>query len=688
MRTAVFIVAVVVAAAILPVAGAQQPSPQVQFERALALEEVQGRLAEAVAVYEKVVAGSADTALAARAQLRIGLCYERLGLEKAREAFEKVVKNYPGETSAVAQARARLDAMLRAAASVKTGDREVTIRNIPIPPQPPLEIYGVSPDGRYVAYVDGRTGDLGVRELSTGNLRRLTDEAKDYSQYAILPQWSPDSGRLAYGWNESEIRVVSVDGSAPRIVHRDNTEEWIWPSGWSPDGKQILLYGVSRKQRTVRLSLVDAAGGALKPLKAFTNRNLAPGEGLFSPDGRAIAYSRPSQEGVRERDVFQLSLDGSRESPLIQHPADDVLLAWLPGGAGILFASDRTGTFDLWTIPVRDGQAQGAPILVKRGVGPITPMGLTKTGAFYYQTPAARFDVYSARLDAGTGRVIGSPQKEPLPYEGQNLVPNWSPDGRQLAYVSMRPGEKSMALCVYSSDTGKVREYRLDKTYAYPRWTPDGRHLLLQATVADGQGVYRMDVGSGSITPLMAAGEGEYLHDFQLSRDGNWVVYARDRKPLCQILRRHAGTGEEQELDHSSFDNSTVALAPDGGRAAWILRVDEKTRVLKVADFPDGAPKELTRFALSGSFIISLAWSPDGRFIYYHDLPTDRTGEWRLRCIPAAGGDPQDLGVVMRHFRQISVHPDGSRITFSSPPNTVEPSQVWVIENFLPASRR
>jgi Tol biopolymer transport system component len=688
MKTAVVVVAVVLLATLSAVS-ARQSSPQVLFEKALALEEVQGKVAEAIAVYEKVVSETSDKALAAQAQLHIGLCYERMGLEKARQAYEKVIKNYPGQAAAVAVAREKLDNILRAAAVAKKGTGELTVRNIPIPPTPPLELYGVSPDGKYVAYVEGNTGDLGVRELSTGNLRRLTDEGKGYSQYAIYPRWSPDSTRLTYAWNESQLRVVALDGSPPRILVGDNKEEWVSPADWSPDGKQILLGGFSKKQRTLRLSLVDAADGSLKPLRTFANRNLSPGQCFFSPDGRAIAYSRANQDGVRERDVFLLSLDGSRESPLIQHPADDVLLAWLPGGAGILFASDRGGTFDLWMVAVDKGQVQLAPTLVKRGVGPITPMGLTRTGAFYYQTPTARSDVYTASLDSRTGRVVGSPKKEPLPFEGQNMMPDWSPDGRQLVYGSMRPGEKlGGVLCIYSVDTGKVREYRLDKAYGYPRWAPNGRHLLLQATVADGQGIHRMDVQSGEVTPLMAAGDGEYLHDFRVSPDGKWVVFGRDIKANCQIVRRDAESGREQEIDRTPSGNNTLALSRDGSRLAMILRTDAKTRVLKVMEFPDGTPKEITRFALGGSFIIDLAWSPDGRFIYYSDNPTGKAGDWHLRLVPAEGGPVQDLGVVMGYYRQISAHPDGSRITFATAPPTPEPAQVWVLENFLPATKR
>ena len=690
------VVAVIVASAFLSSAAVQQTAAQL-YQSGVYAEEIEGNLQKAIGIYEQVLKqfpSNRDTA--ANAQLHIGLCYERMGLERAREAFERVIKNYPGQAAAVAVARAKLDAIIRAASLSKKGEGDVTIRKVPTPAGTAV-LGAVSPDGRYLADWGGdsagNTCDLWISETLTGKQRFLTTEGKGCSQSAYGPRWSRDSTKLAYTWRSAgsaELRVVALDGSAPRVLVPGGEWGLIEVLDWSPDGK-YLLAAVFYSQKPLALSLVNVADGSARALKTFAETFVL--DCRFSPDGLYIAYSRPVGKGGnsnRTRDVFLLSADGSRESPLVQHRADDALLDWLPDGRGILFASDRAGTMDMWTIRTEKGLPQGVPTLVRRNMGPITPLGLTKAGSFYYRTPSSLMDVYTVSLDPQTGNVAGSPRKEPLPFEGHNRMPDWSPDGKRLAYVSARPTivgpfppgrAREWIVCVYSADTGTVREFRDERVFLEPRWSPDGHHLYVLATPLDGLGVYRMDVESGEVTPVPGAGVTEMVRYFQVSADGKWIVRKGSR-----ILRRDARTGEEKELDRSAISLGNLALSPDGGHLAWILKTDEKTQALKVMQLPDGTPREIQRLTDSGGY---LTWSPDGRFIYYSDRLPAGGSDWHLWRVPAEGGNAQDLGLASRsHLERLSVHPDGSRITFSGDTLNPERSQVWVMENFLPALKR
>ena len=688
MRSRFFaIVALVITSAFLSAAASQQTAAQL-YQSGIYAEEVAGDLQKAIGIFEQILKQfPADTETAARAQLHVGLCYEKLGLEKARDAYQKVIDNYPGHAEAVGVARDKLAALLQAKGQSPADRKAPGVRRL-WTATGNSELQGsVSPDGKYLSVVESDTGDLAIVEIVTGKQRRLTSNTgREWKEYAFGSRWSPDSTTLAYTWvntnNKGELRLVALDGSSPRILAGENTGDWNAPLDWSADGKYVLAT-VSKTQTSADMSVISIGDGSVRTLKTFDRISA---DGLFSPDGRHIAYSRPSGVGVRERDIFLLSVNDVREHPVIQHRADDYLLGWLPEGRGLLFASDRSGSIDAWSIRLDNGQPQGEPAFVWRNIGMVKPMGLTREGALYFKTAGSQEDIYTAVLDPKTGKVTGTPQQEPLPYQGHNTMPAWSPDGKSLAYIALRSSGSQYVVSLYSTETGKVREFPNEKTFFYPRWAADGRALYV---FAPDRGLYRIDVQSGEVSLFVKPDARGSQNAVLVSPDGKWIVQGHDTDAgsTDQILRRDTTSGQETLIERVSFDNCTLALSRDNRRLAMLLRTEENLRVFKVMEFPDGTPKEVYRFKQGGRFIIDIAWSPDGKFIYFHHDPAG-DGQWHLKRIPAEGGEAQELGVVTRRSRQLSVHPDGLRVTYSALTPNTEPAQAWVMEHFLPKEKR
>jgi len=95
-----------------------------------------------------------------------------------------------------------------------------------------------------------------------------------------------------------------------------------------------------------------------------------------------------------------------------------------------------------------------------------------------------------------------------------------------------------------------------------------------------------------------------------------------------------------------------------------------------------GEPRELLRFEKEEEmWLVGVAWTPDGQYVLFPKwLMGGKGGElWR---ISAEGGEPQKLWEWKKGFFAPRVHPDGQRIVFYTHSYT---SEVWVMENFLPA---
>ena len=88
------------------------------FEQGLLKENAEGSLNEAIAVFSQIAEDkTVDPAIRARAQLHVGICYEKLGRREARAAYEKLIANFPQQASEVTLARERIAALARTIAA-------------------------------------------------------------------------------------------------------------------------------------------------------------------------------------------------------------------------------------------------------------------------------------------------------------------------------------------------------------------------------------------------------------------------------------------------------------------------------------------------------------------------------------------------------------------------------------------
>jgi len=101
-----------------------QQSAEQLYQSGIYKEEVEGQLEKAIEIYQTIVKQfPGNREIAAKAQLHIGLCYEKLGLKEAQNAFQKVVENYPDQAEAVKKAKEKLSILLKAQAMVEKGEK-------------------------------------------------------------------------------------------------------------------------------------------------------------------------------------------------------------------------------------------------------------------------------------------------------------------------------------------------------------------------------------------------------------------------------------------------------------------------------------------------------------------------------------------------------------------------------------
>ena len=695
-RSLLAVVMIVLMGALASMAGDARRSqdPGVLLRAAIEKEEVDGDLQAAIDQYKEIVAKfAANHAIASKALVRLGGCYEKLGLREATSAYQRVLAEYPDQADAVKIARDKLAVLQGARRPAEPAESGFRIRKIGAIDG------GLSPDGKLISCVDWETGDLAVYDVASGKLRRVTNKGSwaVSADFAGESVFSPDGRSIAYNWitfkdTRYDLRIVGTDGTGQRILYGSEDVYYPCPCAWTPDGRYIVSIITDNKQHC-RIAMISATDGRARIIKEFDTG--APGKLSLSPDGRWIAFDYknepPLKEPAEKRDIYLMAIDGGGGLPM-PHPADESLLGWTPDGKSILFLSDRSGTRDAWLQSVQDGKPVGDPALVKRDFGNqrIMPMGFDKNGAFYYGSGSSQRDVYIVSLDPATGGPSGRTEKAALLWEGYNGYPCWSADGNHLAYTSFRSPEglKPDVLVVKSMVTGEEREISLDlKEFDTVAWFPDGRSLLCRAVVEGHKlGLFRVDLDKGGSESILVLDDMGGLHGMVLSPDGKKVIYDLDdfANQTFRVMSIDLETGQRKELIRSPSQIIAYNLSPDG---KWLAFKEGKLGIICLRVIPSEGGEKRTLLRLeTGGGINSIAWSPDGRYIYFAkwEKGSSKSEACSLWRIPAEGGDPVKYDLTIDGLNTLSFHPGGKKLAFQS---WRVVSEVWVMENFLPAAK-
>jgi Tol biopolymer transport system component len=561
-------------------------------------------------------------------------------------------------------------------------------RQIPLPPRTaigaPARSAGVLP------YI-GAEGRIMLLDPSSGAMTPVTEAAED-GRWPESVAVSPDGREVAYTLcppsRGCELLVAS--GSSPgRVVASFARGREPQLQEWSAAGRNVLLRLWGDKG-ALTLALIDMDDGTLRTAREFQGEK--PLGTSLSPDGRFLVFDLPSA-GTRARDIHLLDIVTGAERAIVSHPADDAQPLWTPDGQGVFFLSDRSGVLEGWLL--HGGIVEGGRVRVERVLETFARaapwVGFGPGGRLYHWRQSGAYDVQLASLEPPA-----EPKPVPSRYSGSNRGPAWSPDGRYLAYVSMRyggfelePGTRLITIHDTMTGTERMLDPNLGIIPSPPiRWSPDGASLVCYCVSPQKEhGTYLIDVAT-SASRLVIPGPPQGWRTW--SPDGQSLVIADRRDGL---LAYDIASGAVRVLWARS-DIPVVALnnfgfSPDGKQVAfsgWLPPPGSpgaparRTSVLGIFSLEGGHRLVLTDENLRIDF---QDWSPAGdELIVARAAPGAPVHD--IWSVPVSGGQPRALQVTNTGNAAINasdLSPDGRVLALSGGSWHVE---LWAYENFLP----
>jgi Tol biopolymer transport system component len=259
-------------------------------------------------------------------------------------------------------------------------------------------------------------------------------------------------------------------------------------------------------------------------------------------------------------EIYSMNPDGSDQKRLTNNPASDLYPVWSPDGKRIAFQSTRDNPNG--EIYAMNADGSGLVRITTSPFGGSSQPSWSKDGKqIVYVRASTRLDpnlpapsdaeIYVMNAD-GTGSKLLTDNNSP------DFAPSWSPDGRQIVFVSARDHIGTGGSDLYSMNpdgTGVTRLTRQLGDVDYPSWDPHGRKIAFSVnSLSAATGIYVLDATSLGLTRITFAGP-QIDVDPSWSPDGSQLVFTSKRDLNTNIYAMNAdGTKQTVLVGFPSSD--------------------------------------------------------------------------------------------------------------------------------------
>lgn len=469
------------------------------------------------------------------------------------------------------------------------------------------------------------------------------------------PAWSPDSRTLAFiridGTTCDVMLMTLADRRDRRVAACGNLEE---PRvSWSANGEWLVESFAPGPDpiRGWQIARISAETGTREPLTLPVPATLGDYSPAVSPDGSRIAFVRGINGATA--DIFTIPFNGGAATRVTWDNQDLVGLDWSADGQSLVYATDRAGGYTIWRVPATGGDSQ----LVVGGAAKLKHPSVARTdGRISYESWGYEINLWEAplseRLDL-EGDLTSTLRPIVQTSDQWNHSPDLSADGTRVAFVSTRSGNAELWVADRSGAPARQLSQFGRASMRQPRWSPDGRRVLISAGVNGQMDLYALDAATGSTTRLTNDGDDEVAPSW--SRDGSSVIFGARLAGSWQLIRLDPVSGARTQL--TTTGGYSGQESPDGASILFTRLEEPGVWTMPAA----GGPPRLLVPAVRAAEYANFRVTAHG--VYYVGVTADQVV---VRKAPLTGGPGVDVAWLGNYsWPGFAVSPDGSSVLYA-----------------------
>lgn len=500
----------------------------------------------------------------------------------------------------------------------------------------PRDLYNqpvFSPDAKRLAVIrtdlEKENNDLWVFDVATGVGKQIS--ASGVREQATAPAWSPDGRYVAY----AALRQGAY-GLYRKLSNGEGAEELLYSSNapltltdWSQDGRYLTYFSSDLGGGAI-FALPLEGTGERKPIEIYRSKSQVTGPRL-SPDNRFTAYvsNESGRNELYVRPFNPTAAQGGAPSAgpwKISDQGAQGMAFWRRDGKELTFLAADRGIMSVAVTTVGDFEF-GTPTLLFRlpettPVGPGTASVNRDADQFVIAVPPPQLRQLTV-LDR-QGNVVGTVGQPGL--FGQGTL---SPDGRSLAIVKNDPQTGNTDIWAFDLATGKGTQITNDvQPNNSPVWSPDGKQIAYVSFKDSYNSIYRKSAdGTGEAELLFryTPGAGVGLTDW--SPDGKFLTFFTGVLIVVPLGGTESGL-DRKEIDwlREDYDAFAGRFSPDGRMLAYFSNeIDVLKAQLYVRPFDPNKPEAPAGPAVQMTNIKSgvggfPSWRKDGKELYFMNI--------------------------------------------------------------------